>query len=137
MAVNSVRTKVIDAVTIWSVGHLYQAIGEGKVRNAAVYVRQPFEPGTATDFASESLTQQLRGLSYNWCFVAANHTDVVYADDQVISGVTPGDMAKLGYLDPEFYLLIEDVPGTDHNDPQRAREFVLVSRLDISPVLAY
>ncbi|VDB84690.1 unnamed protein product [Peniophora sp. CBMAI 1063] len=109
----------IDSIPAWSVGHLREAIADGKVRNADI------------------LEQQLRGMPSDWHFVAVNHTDTVYADDQLISGVTKGDMYRLGYLDPEFYLLINDVDGTDVNDPLREREYVLASRLDISAVLAY
>ncbi|VDB91422.1 unnamed protein product [Peniophora sp. CBMAI 1063] len=131
------RSTKINTVPLWSVGHLHDAIAAGKVQNA------------------DLLKQQLKNMPHDWWFVATNHTDIVYADDQLISnmspfrrihsklmltyigGVTHGDMAKLGYIDPEFYLLIEDVDNTDLNDPQRAHDFILASRLDISPVLAY
>ncbi|VDB98993.1 unnamed protein product [Peniophora sp. CBMAI 1063] len=117
--VNGVETKAIDSIPLWSVGHLYDAIADGKVQNA------------------DMLKPQLKGMPRDWWFVAANHTDVVYTDDQLISGVTHEDLNQLGYIDPEFYLLIEDVEGTNKNDPQRAREFTLASRLDISPILAF
>ncbi|VDC02318.1 unnamed protein product [Peniophora sp. CBMAI 1063] len=117
--VNGVETKAIYSVPLWSVAHLYDAIAAGQVGNPEV------------------LKQQLKDLPLDWWFVAANHTDILYADDQLISGVTQDDMARLGYIDPEFYLLIQDVETTDLKNPQRPREFIIASRLDISPLLAY
>ncbi|VDB96126.1 unnamed protein product [Peniophora sp. CBMAI 1063] len=119
LSIRRLKLRKIETITIWSVGHLRLAIEDGKVHNAHV------------------LAQQLRDMPDDWCFVAANHTETVYADDQLISGVTPTDLNRLGHLDKEFYLLIEDVAGASSQDPQRPREFVLASRLDVSAVLAY
>ncbi|VDB91982.1 unnamed protein product [Peniophora sp. CBMAI 1063] len=95
------------------------AIQAGQVRNADV------------------LSAQLADVDDDWWFLAINHAEYLLAD-QVETGVTLQELhgGRLGSFEQEYYIMINDVPGTDEADLQRQREFVLLSRSELKEWLA-
>ncbi|VDB96041.1 unnamed protein product [Peniophora sp. CBMAI 1063] len=99
----------------WSRRQLIEAIEDGEVNNPEV------------------LLSQLADIEDDWWVLAVNHADYILSQEQVITGVTQEEMrsGRLGSFEPDYFLMIEDVPGTDVGDPQRPRDFNLLSRSEL------
>ncbi|VDC00270.1 unnamed protein product [Peniophora sp. CBMAI 1063] len=99
----------------WSKRQLMLAIRQGQVSNADV------------------LSAQLADMEDDRWILAANHAEYIDTDRQVNTGVTTEEMlsGRLGHFELEAFLLIEDIEGTDPNDSQRPREFIMVTRSDL------